>query len=505
MLFNSLEFLYIFLPITLTFFLLAEKFLGRFGALAILISSSLIFYGSWSISSVYIVIISIVFNYLTGELITRVSNKNAKGCILIISILVNLLVLFFFKYLIYSLSKFGLKEYVESSQNWFFQTYALPLGISFWTFQQINFNLERYNNKKDKLSFWHYLSIVLFFPHLVAGPIVRASELGPQVLDVGSRSRNILGDLSLGILIFSVGLFKKSVLADSIAIIPNGFYSDQGMIADSGFLIAWLASISYLLQLYFDFSGYCDMGMGLAKMFGFTFPINFNSPLKARSFVEFWRTWHITLTRFFTDTLHTPLAMSLTRKYGGLRNPNFNFLITALMPITFTFFLTGIWHGAGDQFIAFGILNGVFMAVGVLIARKGWIKLNGRLANALTFLLVSLVFVFFRAPKYSVGVKVVGSMLAPWQLLPSNNNFINGISANTMLITLFGLLIALLMPNLYELISSIFKPLGFNAGKKVYPQIKINVYSAIVASTMVLISIYFIVINGFTPFLYFQF
>ena len=152
-----------------------------------------------------------------------------------------------------------------------------------------------------------------------------------------------------------------------------------------------------MLQLYFDFSGYCDMGMGLARMYGFNFPINFNSPLKAKSFVEFWRTWHITLTRFFTDTLYLPLAMLLMRRFGHHYMPIFQHVMTVSVPVFVIFLLTGIWHGAGNQFIVFGILNGLFMAVGIAVPSRLGLLLPGPIANLLTLMLVSAVFVFFRA------------------------------------------------------------------------------------------------------------
>ena len=346
-------------------------------ALASMIVASLVFYASWNPPYLLILLTSICGNALLGTLIERQFHHLTRVSLLILAIGGNLLLLFYFKYFLYAVGLIGVN--FGDSGSWFFRSHLLPLGISFWTFQQINFLVERYNRRQDMLGFLDYFSIVSFFPHLIAGPIVRVSELGPQITTVGLRDRDRWNDAAVGLGLFVAGLAKKCLIADPISAIPDAVFSGR---LELSMWSCWLAAISFMLQLYFDFSGYCDMGMGLARMYGFNFPINFNSPLKAKSFVEFWRTWHITLTRFFTDMLYLPLAMPLSRRFGDYHRPIFQHLVTVSVPVFFVFFLTGIWHGAGNQFLVFGVLNGLLMAVGIAVPSRLGLLLPGPISES---------------------------------------------------------------------------------------------------------------------------
>jgi D-alanyl-lipoteichoic acid acyltransferase DltB (MBOAT superfamily) len=508
MLFNSAEFIFLFLPITLLVFTLAERRFGRVAALSALILASAYFYASWNPNYFIILTVSVFGNYWVGSHIQNSEHAKARKIVLVTAITANVLLLFYFKYFMFTLSVLHISA---PKGSFFIHQWALPLGISFWTFQQINFLLERYNRRADSLHLLDYVSIVLFFPHLVAGPIVRAIELGPQVRAVGTRERNLAKDLTVGTVLFVIGLGKKVLLADAISAFPISLYGlPIGEIGTTaGPLVAWLGILAYMLQLYFDFSGYCDMGMGLARMFGFNFPINFNSPLKARSFVGFWRTWHITLTRFFTDTLHTPLAMALMRRWGDVESPLVQSAITIGVPVLFTFFLTGIWHGAGGQFVVFGVLNGVLMSVGVMASQAGIGIRPGWLSTALTFCLVSIVFIFFRTPDVATGMEVLRSLF----LIPGARDlatFVDWITTHAIASVAFlvALPIAFVSPNLYQLLADHHAPLAFKLPKKGFlasARLPIGVPLAIGLMIVFFAALYQMLRGGAVEFLYFQF
>jgi alginate O-acetyltransferase complex protein AlgI len=509
MLFNSIDFVFLFLPWALLLFTMLERWAGRIPALLSLIGASAYFYASWNPYYLAILAASVLANYAVGRQIQVSENPRWRRILIWAAIGANLLLLYYFKYFVYTLALINVS--VSDDTGYFLRRWALPLGISFWTFQQINFLLERYNRRKDNLGLLDYVSIVMFFPHLIAGPIVRASELGPQVRAVGSRSRDVPLDIAVGVVLFVSGLAKKVLIADVISAFPRYLYQMQpGEIGGvAGPLVAWFAICAYMLQLYFDFSGYCDMSMGLARMFGFNFPINFNSPLKATSFVSFWRTWHITLTRFFTDTLHTPMAIALMRRSTDGGSTSLSSMVTLALPILFTFFLTGIWHGAGNQFVVFGILNGVFMAVGVLLSHRKIGIPSAIVSRTLTFALVSFVFIFFRAPDLSTGLSVARCVLH----LPHAVDFVKLLDlfrghAVAATMVLIGGAIAFGAPNLYVLMGNYHTPIGFKiptAGRLASLRLRI---AAPLGAAMVLVlleSVYKVIRSGATEFLYFQF
>ena len=502
MLFNSIEFIVLFLPISLLSFNFLERRYGRLPALVAMIIASLVFYASWNPPYLLILLTSICGNALLGSLIEKQVRHLTRVSLLILAVVANLSLLFYFKYFLYVAGLIG--GNLTNSGSWFFSSHLLPLGISFWTFQQINFLIERYNRRQDTLSFIDYFAIVSFFPHLIAGPIVRVSELGPQVIAVGTLNRDRWHDAATGLALFVAGLAKKCLIADPISTIPDAVFGGK---LELSIWSCWLAAVSYMIQLYFDFSGYCDMGMGLARMYGFNFPINFNSPLKAKSFVEFWRTWHITLTRFFTDTLYLPLAMLLSRRF----NDHQRFLqhvSTISVPVFFTFFLTGIWHGAGNQFLVFGVLNGALMAIGIAVPSRPLPLLPRPIMNLLTLMLVSAVFIFFRASSLSNAIAVSKPLfsvphiddLAHLSVWMSDHKF-------PSIVLVAAVCIALFAPNLYEVFEGVHQPIGFKPRMKVplRARFQLNLFWASITGSLFFWCILRLLGGHVTPFLYFQF
>jgi len=283
---------------------------------------------------------------------------------------------------------------------------ALPLAISFFTFQQISFLYDTYAGRVESSDFSRYLLFVVFFPQLIAGPIVMQKETVPQFRLAVFRSSLFL-NLSIGATLFAIGLFKKVVLADGIAPYANMVFdlaeAGHGVPAEA----AWIGALAYTFQLYFDFSGYCDMALGIARMFGIRLPINFNSPYKARSITEFWRRWHITLSHFLRDYLYIPM--------GGNRHGSFRRYVN----LAATMLLGGLWHGAGWTFVVWGGLHGLY-----LVINHAWdgLKATGRvpallpaplarlLAQALTLLAVVVAWVFFRAESFDAAIAVLSGM-----------------------------------------------------------------------------------------------
>lgn len=391
MLFNSFEFIFLFLPITLILYFLLNHY-GKYKlAKGWLIVASLYFYAYFNYSYLILIITSILANYFLGDLLhsNKRSELQRKG-ILGIGIIFNLGALGYFKYF----------DFFVENINIIFKTniellkLMLPLGISFFTFQQLSFVVDSYKKKSLKYDFLSYCLFVTFFPQLIAGPIVFPTEMLPQFEDKKNKVVNY-ENLNRGLYLFSIGLAKKVLIADSIA--P---FADTGFdkMASLTFMEAWLTSISYTMQLYFDFSGYCDMAMGIALMFNIVLPLNFNSPYKSINIQDFWKKWHITLGRFLTSYLYIPL--------GGNRNGE----IKTLRNLLVVFLASGIWHGAGWNFIIWGGLHGT----SILIHRL-WKKIGLRMPKivgwGITMFLINIFWIFFRATSVDRAIKVIKGML----------------------------------------------------------------------------------------------
>lgn len=346
MLFNSPEFIFIFLPITLIGFYLLSARDHRETAILWLVGASLVFYGWWNPSYLMLLGTSVVVNYTLGLQIAAREDRPAQKPILIAGLIFNLGLLGYFKY----------ADFLISSSNFLLDTdfnlthILLPLAISFFTFQQIAYLIDVYQKKAQEYSFLHYCLFVTFFPQLIAGPIVHHKEMMPQFANKQIFQFEY-GKIATGMTIFMIGLFKKVVLADGLSSFIGNTFTSANLGIELSFIEAWFGALAFTCQVYYDFSGYSDMAIGLAWMFGIKLPINFSSPYKASSIIQLWNTWHMTLARFLRDYLYIPLGGN--RKGPARRYVN---LMTVML-------LGGLWHGAGWTFVAWGGLQGIYIMI----------------------------------------------------------------------------------------------------------------------------------------------
>ena len=335
------------------------------------------------------------FNYVIGRSLNKTCNNKDKGfsrkSILIFGVVLNLSLLGYFKYADFFIENINIAFSVNAESL----NLLLPLAISFFTFQQIAYLVDSYRQETKEYDFLNYALFVTFFPQLIAGPIVHHKEMMPQFAKTRNKVKNYR-NIAMGLFIFSIGLFKKVVIADTFAV-----WATQGfdVATTLNLFEAWATSLSYTFQLYFDFSGYTDMAIGLALLFNIRLPVNFNSPYKATNIQDFWRRWHITLSRFLRDYVYIPLGGN---KKGSFRTYN---------NLMATFVIGGLWHGAGWTFVFWGFLHGL-----ALIIQRLWGKLGFKLwtwfAWLITFNFVNIAWVFFRAKEWNDAVKVLSSMFS---------------------------------------------------------------------------------------------
>ena len=349
MLFNSVVYITIFQPIVIGGFYLLQKFRNPVWAKVFLFGMSLLFYGYYNASYVGILIASLLLNYGCSALLEKTDAAKTRGLVSCLGILGNLGILFYFKYFNFFIDNCNFLLHTHISV----EKIALPLGISFFTFQQISYIVERYRKNAACRSFLDYACFITFFPQLIAGPIVMYDEWLPQ-LDNWRERNKTADDFYRGAALFILGLAKKVLLADCLAVLVNQEFKS---ISYLDMPTAWITILFYMLELYFDFSGYCDMARGIGKMMGFTLPVNFRSPLTALSVRDFWRRWHITLSRFLTQYIYIPL--------GGNRRG----LIRQCFNIFIVFLASGFWHGANWTFVVWGLLHGSAMIAETLFAR----------------------------------------------------------------------------------------------------------------------------------------
>ncbi len=392
MLFNSYIFIFLFLPITLIGYFTLGKFrLVKLARIWLLVTS-LFFYGYWNPPYLLLMVISIVFNHQIGNAIASVNLKSQQAKILLwTGIGINLASISYYKY----------ANFFLSSVNGVFQSTItlneifLPLAISFYTFTQIAYLVDVYRGEtqENRYDIITYSLFVVFFPQLIAGPILRHDELIPQL----SKLRNYVfshKNFAYGITLFSLGLSKKVLIADNISPWVSTVFSNPDNLT---FIEAWVGALSYTFQLYFDFSGYSDMAIGLGLMFNIKLPINFDSPYKATSISDFWRRWHITLSNFLRDYLYIPLGGS---RKGELRRYT-NLIITML--------LGGLWHGAGWTFVLWGGLHGIYLSLNHYW-RKLKLPLPPFIAWVITFVSVVYGWVLFRATTLNDGLTMISTM-----------------------------------------------------------------------------------------------
>lgn len=394
MLYNSFEFLFVFLPISLLVYFATARVSRGLANIALCIGS-FYFYAwksDWTVDLRLLTILSfsIVLNYSVGLLLRRRRVEGRRAfAVLTIGVVANLSALAYFKY-----ANFALLNWCALTGRPFSPlAIALPLGVSFFTFTQIAFLVDAYRGKARELGFARYCLFVAFFPHLIAGPIVHHSELMPQFAVAGAK-RWLPPNVCVGIAFFTLGLAKKVIIADTVAPWADQVFNTTAAVTCAD---AWRGAMAYTMQLYFDFSGYSDMAIGLAMLFNIRLPDNFDSPYKAVSIVDYWRRWHITLSRFLRDYLYIPLGGN--RKGEPRRKVN---LFTTML-------LGGIWHGAGWQFLAWGAYHGLLLTV-----NHAWEKrlkpMPRPLARLFTFLAVIVGWVFFRSPNLHVAADRLRSM-----------------------------------------------------------------------------------------------
>jgi len=461
MLFNSYEFIFLFLPLTwFIYFYLNSKKLTELSK-GFLVFSSIFFYSWWNIAYLPLILISMLFNYTLGSSLAKNSNSKYRKQILVFGIVANLLLLGYFKYADFFIENINLLTGTHIN----LLHLALPLAISFFTFQQISYLVDSYRQETKEYDFLNYALFVTFFPQLIAGPIVHHKEMMPQFARMRNRVKNY-HNIAMGLFIFSMGLFKKVVIADTFATwATNGFDVAEKL----NLIEAWVTSLSYTFQLYFDFSGYTDMAIGAALLFNIKLPINFNSPYKAVDIQDFWRRWHITLSRFLRDYIYIPL--------GGNRKGKFR-TYSNLMA---TFILGGLWHGAGWTFIFWGFLHGLALVIHRVWKELGF-NMNKLLAWFITFNFINISWVFFRAKEWDDALKILNAMFSL--------DYVVTVNPIKLLVVLIGFITVLSLKN----------SISYLNNKFIYTK-KIAIFVALIF----FISVTILEIRSASEFLYFQF
>ncbi len=383
MLFNSYAFILGFLPLALALFFLLGR-LNRVWAAAWLALASIAFYGYWSPKYIALLLGSVAFNFLCGRAIARRAGNCGGRRILIASVAVNLMLLGFYKY----------ADFFASSANEIAKTHlpllhvALPIGISFFTFTQIAFLADAGKGIVKEYRFVHYLLFVSYFPHLIAGPILHHAEMMPQFASAAPY-RFSARCFAVGLTLFTIGLAKKVLIADPFGEMVSPVFAAAHAGVPVRLIAAWVGVLAFTCQLYFDFSGYSDMAIGISKLFGIDLPINFASPYKSTSVIQFWQRWHMTLSRFLRDYLYFPL--------GGNRKGKLRRYINLMT----TMVLGGLWHGANYTFLIWGGLHGCYLMINHawrdLFPQRRPSFLGTLAAGAATFLAVAAAWIFFRA------------------------------------------------------------------------------------------------------------
>ena len=402
MLFNSNTFLFAFLPTVFVGFLLINRYLGIAYAQLWLAAASIIFYGWANWEFVPLLLFSITVNYIVGGTLSR---RRAMGLltpgILGLGVVFNLLLLGYFKYAGF------LDANVEAATgvSLGLMGVVLPVGISFYTFTQIAFLVDAARGDAQEYDLKRYVLFVTFFPHLIAGPIIHHKEMMPQFARLTAKGET-LENLSVGLVLFAIGLAKKCIIADPLGSFASPIFARAESGEELHFFIAWAGVLAYTFQIYFDFSGYSEMAIGLARMFGVKFPANFNSPYKATSIVDFWRRWHMTLSRFLRDYVYVPL--------GGNRKGDLRRYVN-LMAVML---VGGLWHGASWTFVLWGGLHGSY-----LLVNHAWsaacekqllpisaVRAIGHASWALTFFAVTVAWVTFRAESLDGAFRLYQAM-----------------------------------------------------------------------------------------------
>lgn len=522
MLFNSYEFIFVFLPAVIAvYFVLGRS--SRAWALRWIVVASLIFYGSWRPLNVLIIAPSVLINFLLARLLQRLGksdNRRAARAVLVLGIVFNVAFLGYFKY----------TNFLVGAINDAFGTQMvlahiiLPLGLSFISFQKIAFLVDVHAGRIDSFTLEDYCLFVLFFPQLIAGPIVHYREVMPQFRTVSCRFDK--DKMSVGLTLFAFGLFKKVFIADRIMPLVQPIYVHAAGGSSIGLLSAWIAAVGFTLQIYFDFSAYTDMALGIARMFGVRLPPNFDSPLKASNIIDFWLRWHMTLTRFLTAYIYNPLTLWLMRR-RATRSPlgfvaknkgPFAFVELLMFPTLLTMFVCGMWHGAGYTFIIWGVVHGFYLTLNHAwrsLARKLWHdrsryeRFMGPIGWVVTFASVAASMVIFRATSLKSAGDLLQGMLGLHGIGLSQWKDI-GVGRIGIAFGIAGpAFIALLCPNTLEILSRYGPAWGWKPRPQGGATVKTGVLWtpslawAVVVSMAAAIAILYL--GGRSEFLYWQF
>jgi len=483
LLFNSFAFVLIFLPATLAGFFLIGRHNTKLAAL-FLAMASLVFYSYWDRRYLLLLLLSATFNYSAGYAIGHTISQNRKWLIAALGIGGDLVLLSYFKYTNFFLASIN----TTLGANLGVMEIVLPLGISFFTFTQIAFIADVYRGGVREYRFLDYLLFVTYFPHLIAGPILHHAEMMPQFAERKTYQPKT-DAIYRGALLFTIGLTKKIVLADTFAAYADAVFTAAGGGQKVDFIASWIGALAYTLQIYFDFSGYTDMAIGSSLMFNIQLPLNFNSPYKAASIIDFWRRWHMTLSRFLRDYLYIPL--------GGNRKGRSRRYLNLLATMT----LGGLWHGANWTFVAWGSLHGAY-----LIINHAWraifpgprkpctaCRLFGR---GLTFLGLLFAWIFFRASTFQAAEIIVkgvcGMAGVSTDLLAKYGIPDSGLRIAATLLS--GLTICWLLPNSWQIVQ---------AAEKTDPRYQLRIIGSLSVLTFFLLAINSS--RGVSKFIYFNF
>jgi alginate O-acetyltransferase complex protein AlgI len=513
--FNSILFCLAFLPFSIVgYYALALSRL-HWLRLPFLILATVVYYAFGSVRYLPLMVTSVGVNYFVGTRIVR-SNGAAARAWLWIGVLANVAALFWFKYMMFVTT--NLSALFEA--DFIIGGVTLPLGISFYTFQQISFLVDLSRRRFEVPRPVSYFSYILFFPQLLAGPISLAREIVPQ-MERRPQWPSIFANLLIGLTIFSFGLFKKTVVADTAALWTGPIFDGAAAGARPSVLTAWGAALAYTLQIYFDFSGYSDMAIGVARMFGILLPLNFHSPLRSTSIIELWRRWHMTLGRFVQTYIFQPMVLPLARFCGarGLGGKTSLFIAT-LLPMFISMLIIGAWHGANWTFIVFGATHGVYMIINECwnyLRKKGHKKRSPRrsdvyIGTAITTIAFIIASVPFRAPNISTALRILAGMAGlnegpnAWSTWP----VLTALGAWGLYPFLaIGYLAIYLLPNTQQIMTLITPALEWPKWRDVGlptvdPQWRPNAAWSIACGIILLLGIVFIA-RGTTDFVYFQF
>jgi D-alanyl-lipoteichoic acid acyltransferase DltB (MBOAT superfamily) len=518
MLFNSYEFIFVSLPVVVAvFFALGRA--SRVWALRWVIAASLFFYAWWRPLNVLIIAPSVLINFVLARVLQRLNKQGRRStakAVLLVGIAFNVAFLGYFKY-----SNFLVGAINDAfGTQMFLARIILPLGISFITFQKIAFLIDVHAGRVESFTLQDYCLFVLFFPQLIAGPIVHYREMMPQFHGVSCRFDK--DNVSVGVTLFAFGLFQKLFLADNVARFVTPIYEQATSGSSIALLSAWFAAVGFTLQVYFDFSGYTNMALGIARFFGVRLPPNFNSPLRTTSIIDFWQRWHMTLTRFLTAYIYNPLALWMTRRratrvrsgfVGPSKGPG-AFIELLMFPILLTMLVSGIWHGAGYTFILWGVLHGLFLTVNHawrLLGPKLWRdkshyeRFMQPAGFIITFACVAASMVIFRSANLKTATDLLQGMLGLHGL-----GLRSGIGLKRVAIWIAALaFIAFTCPNTLQILSRYEPALGW----KPSPHDGVTAKTRILwgpslmwaAAVSIIASIGILYLGGQSEFLYWQF